>query len=156
MTLGCAVVYFNIMAQRVFWLNFLCFSDVFHHSGHFGLSWTISGGLEDDTILEDNHFKDSWELDIQMLNWALWWEKKQSRGPHHYSILWTHYTLLMADICEIASALTVKAEWVLVLFIPFSYQTTCLHGLSFQRNTNTVHSVWLNYTSMLITLCILK
>lgn len=36
MTLGSAVVYFNIMAQRVFWLNFLCFSEVFRHSGHSG------------------------------------------------------------------------------------------------------------------------
>lgn len=36
MTLGSAVVYFNIMAQRVFWLNFRCFSEVFHHSGRSG------------------------------------------------------------------------------------------------------------------------
>lgn len=58
MTLGCAVVYFNIMAQRVFWLNFLCFSEVFHHGGHFGPVMTNQEDLRMIAILEDDNSKD--------------------------------------------------------------------------------------------------
>lgn len=150
MTLGSAVVYFNIMAQRVFWLNFLCFSEVFHNSGHFGPAMTRTWGWQRflRTIIPKAF--ESWTSTFEI---GLYGEETHTHThtaeAHMLMCLHVRKSLYHVNGCHLWKCKCIYyASW-LIGFIIYSFflffvkPNSCM-ALSFQRNTNTVHSVWLN------------